>query len=293
MKQYSIKDLERLTGVKAHTIRIWEQRYNIVTPHRTDTNIRIYFDNELKKLLNVSLLVQHGHKISKVAQYDEQAIKSNIYEIEKTSLDVNIELLVDGLIRCCIDFDEDAFEKTFAHCVLKMGFEDTLMKVIYPTMVRIGVMWGVDEFSPAQEHFFSHLIRKKMYVSIDGMTAVEREPSSTYILYLPYWEEHDLGLLMAYYLLRKHKKSVIYLGPNVPIGSLEDVPQERFSNIFTFLTAKRDPKEISKHLLEMTKKYQDKKLYFSASQAVLDEGVEVPKEFERLYHPSDLVKSFI
>jgi DNA-binding transcriptional MerR regulator len=291
MKQYSIKDLERFTGIKAHTIRIWEQRYDIVEPYRTDTNIRIYYDEDLKKLLNVGILVKNGHKISKVAKYSESEIKTFIYEIEKNALDNNTEAVVESLIKCCIDFDEDAFEKTFSHALLRLGFEDTLMKIIYPTMVRIGVMWGVNEFSPAQEHFFSHLIKKKIYVAIDGVNQNDRLPDNTYLLYLPFWEEHDLGLLMAYFLLRKHKANVIYLGPNVPIDSIADLPEEIYSKIFTFLTAKEDSKVINKHLSEISKRYANKELFITASENVINEGVQIPENFKRLIQPFELVQT--
>ena len=291
MKQYSIKDLERFTGIKAHTIRIWEQRYAIVEPTRTDTNIRIYFDDDLKKLLSVGLLVKNGHKISKVSKYSEEEIRDYVYEIEKNALDNNTEAVVESLIKCCIDFDEDAFEKTFSHAVLRLGFEDTLIKIIYPTMVRIGIMWGVNEFSPAQEHFFSHLIRKKIYVAIDGVNQNDRIAENTYLLYLPFWEEHDLGILMAYYLLRKNMANVIYLGPNVPILSLDDVPRQKFSKIFTFLTAKENKKVINKHLKEVAEKFGDKKLFITVAQNVYEEGVEIPEQFKRLYQPFELAQT--
>lgn len=289
MRFHTIKDLERLTSVKAHTIRIWEQRYHLLSPERTDTNIRTYSDIELKKLINVSFLIKNGFKISKIAQLSDLEINQIIKKIEETNdIDTIHQIWMDNIIKACIDFDEITFEVIFSHCVLKIGFEETLTKVIYPTLYRVGIMWGIDEISPAQEHFLSNLIRKKILVAIDGMLPEINQNSSTYLLFLPQWEQHDLGILYAYYLLRKNNLKVIYLGINTPYESLKDIDTTKFEAIVSFFVVSEENTKIVDFLNQMSNDFPDKKIFFAANDYLL-EGEIFSGSLIRLKTPMDLV----
>jgi DNA-binding transcriptional MerR regulator len=220
-EQYSIKDLERITGIKAHTIRIWEKRYNIVKPERTDTNIRLYNDENLKKLLNVSILINNGYKISKVAVLSNEEISEKILEISRLSH--NYVNQIEGLILSMIELDEVKFEDILNNTIIKLGFEKTVFEVLHPLFQRIGVLWQIGAINPAQEHFLSNLIRRKMLVAIDGLPPVADNHAKRFILFLPENELHEIGLLLYEYLIRKHGFKVIYLGQAMPLDDVASI----------------------------------------------------------------------
>ncbi len=217
---YSIQDLEELSGVKAHTIRIWEKRYNLLVPERTATNIRLYSDNDLRKLLNVSTLINLGLKISKISELTELEIGEKIEEHllpEKT--DKQTELFINNLISAGITFDTFRFDSTFSSAILRFGLRDTYTKVLLPVLIRIGLMWGKNQIIPAQEHLISNLIKQKLFAGIDGLP-LNTSPKKKYLLFLPPNENHEIGLLLSYYLLKQAGHRVYYLGANVPINNL-------------------------------------------------------------------------
>ena len=181
MAQYSIRDLEKLTGIKAHTIRIWEKRYNAVEPKRTKTNIRYYSDDDLKKLLNISILHRHGVKISKIMQKTDEELGHAIEEICETHNET--ESQIEGLVVAMIELDESKFEKLFTNSIIRFGFEKTLLNIIYPFLEKVGILWQVGNIYPAQEHFISNLIRQKLSGAIDSETKHGKENHYTYILF--------------------------------------------------------------------------------------------------------------
>jgi MerR family transcriptional regulator, light-induced transcriptional regulator len=218
MGHYSIKDLEKLTGIKAHTIRIWEKRYGLINPDRTDTNIRTYSDSELKKLLNTAILNNHGLKISKIAKLGPEAVNSELTRIVES--DTKFETQIDSLVVAMVDLDRRKFEKILADCNLKMGFEDTCIKVLYPFLQKVGLMWQTDSINPAQEHFISNLIRQKLFVAIDELYDPDLEGKPKAVMALPEGEMHELGLLFYRYLMEKRGYNTIYLGQSVPFDDL-------------------------------------------------------------------------
>jgi len=219
--QYTIKDLERLSGIKAHTLRIWEQRYGLLSPNRTDTNIRYYTGDDLRKILNVSVLNQKGIKISKIVHLSDEEI--NIRVIEFTSDFSDQGLQIEGLVIAMIDLDESRFEQIIQSCISRSGFEETMLKVIYPFLKKVGVLWQTGSISAAQEHFISHLIRQKIIVAIDLLPYVSRTDSLTYLLFLPEGELHEMGLLFHNYLIKRSGHKSIYLGQTVPLKDLTEV----------------------------------------------------------------------
>ncbi|MBL7773332.1 MAG: MerR family transcriptional regulator [Chitinophagaceae bacterium] len=216
--KYSIKDLESLTGIKSHTIRIWEKRYGLLTPQRTDTNIRHYSNEELRKLLNVSFLVQHGFKISHIAEMPDVDLGEKVKSLNVGSGDSNS--FIDTLILGLIDLNEMVIQKTLLNATVKHGFEKTITEIIFPFLHRIGTMWQTGSINPAQEHFISNIIRQKLLAATDGIdTPVDSRLPKT-VLFLPDNEMHEFGLLFYNYALRKRGFPVVYLGQAVPTSDL-------------------------------------------------------------------------
>lgn len=219
--QYAIKDLERLSGIKAHTLRIWELRYGILKPERTETNIRYYTSEDLKRILNISLLNNNGFKISKIAKLpDEEIIKQaqsilNNYNKESDQ--------IDNLVLCMMELNEAKFEKTISNCIIHFGFESTIEKIVFPFMRQIGNMWQVGIINPAQEHFISHLVRQKIIVGIDGLFPEPLANPKTFLLYLPDNELHELGLLYCNFLVKAKGHKCLYIGQSVPFSDLLSV----------------------------------------------------------------------
>lgn len=216
--QYSIKDLERLTGIKAHTLRMWEKRYGVIEPKRTETNIRFYDDEELKKVLNIAILNNYGIKISKIVGLSARELHDKVIEIGNEEVSEGVQ--VESLVVAMVEMDEARFEKILANCTIRLGFEQTMMKVIYPFFRKVGILWQTGAINPAQEHFISNLIRQKLIVAIDSQGMMTKADSKRFLLFLPEGELHEIGLLFYSYLIQKAGHKVIYLGQSVPISSV-------------------------------------------------------------------------
>jgi MerR family transcriptional regulator, light-induced transcriptional regulator len=233
---YSIKDLETLSGIKAHTLRIWEQRYHIIQPKRTDTNIRFYGDEELKLILNISLLNQNGYKISKIAEMSPEDIALNVMSL--SSEPNKFPEQVNMLVMAMMDLDEDRFERIVSRCILQFGLERMMVNVIYPFLNKVGLLWQIGTINPYQEHFISNLIRQKLIVAIDGQLENQRKDAHKFLLYLPENEMHEIGLLFATYLLKSRGHKVYYLGQSLPMEDLKQAcklcePDYTFSVVTT------------------------------------------------------------
>jgi len=219
MGEYSIKELEKLSGIKAHTIRIWEKRYKLITPKRTATNIRFYSDNDLKKIINIAVVNNSGVKISHIAKLTDGKLNKLVHE--QNRFGENITSPIDKLIMATVAMDEKAFDKTVHQLESSRGFEEVVIKVIYPFLEKIGVLWHTGEITPAQEHFVSNLIRQKIIVAIDQLP-YPKSKSKT-VLFLRENEYHEIGLLFYNYLARKEGHQTFYLGQSVPYYDLKQV----------------------------------------------------------------------
>jgi DNA-binding transcriptional MerR regulator len=217
MANYSIKDLEKLSGVKAHTIRIWEKRYNIVSPARTGTNIRFYSDADLKKIINVSTLNHHGMRISRIAAMSVDDLNNQVRLLSESK--PASSFYIDQLIVATLDIDEERFEKIINTLFLQLGLEDTITGVVYPLLRKIGILWQTETITPAHEHFISNLIRQKMIVAIDSLSLPHRDAKCV-LQFLPEGEWHEIGLLFSHYLARKQGYRSFYLGQSVPYNDL-------------------------------------------------------------------------
>jgi len=218
MGNYSIKELERLSGIKAHTLRIWEKRYNLFEPHRTDTNIRYYSDSDLKKLLNVAILSNDGKKISKIVELDEEQLKDAVSQVTNTEL-IN-QKRIDDLIFPMLSFDEDKINNLLESYYKEIGVENTFTEVFYPFLEKVGILWLTDGVNLAQEHFMTHIIRQKISVAIESLPK-NSEKSKKVILFLPEGEYHELGLLFFAYLYKKRGVRVYYFGQSAPIKQIK------------------------------------------------------------------------
>lgn len=266
MAIYSIKDLEKLCGIKAHTIRIWEQRYGIIKPERTNTNIRYYQDGDLKLLLNIALLNRNGLRISKIAEMTQKEIAQKVAAISEVDFAHSTQL--DALTISMIEMDEYKFDRIISTNIQQIGFEQTMLQVIYPFLDKLSVLWLTGSINPVQENFMSSLIRQKI------ITAIDNEPfplgkSKKFLVYLPEGESQELSLLFMHYLLKTRKNKVLYLGLNISINDLADACQiHKPDYIFTMITESYSKSPVQKYVDELSSTFCDCQILLSGYQVV-------------------------
>ncbi|MFT3794033.1 MerR family transcriptional regulator [Flavobacterium sp.] len=245
---FSIKDLENLSGIKAHTIRIWEKRYNVLQPMRTQTNIREYDVANLQKLLNITLLHNHGYKISKISKLPPERIPQLVKEIVSQK---NSKVhAVNAFKMAMINFDQTHFLNTYNALLNNHSFRDIFYEVFIPLMNEMGLLWQTDTITPAQEHFISHLVKQKIMVNTEKIQLVEPLYTDTvYVLFLPINEIHELGLMYINYELLSRGHKTIYLGESVPAENLKDL-QRHFEHLvfITYTTVQPDYDYINEYL---------------------------------------------
>jgi MerR family transcriptional regulator, light-induced transcriptional regulator len=278
MGQYSIKELEKLSGIKAHTIRIWEKRHKLIEPGRTATNIRLYSDADLKKIINVAIANNAGFKISRIARLTDDALARLVSEQSDTGGEMAAP--IDQLIVAMVELDEIAFERILGKFTETMGFEELVIKVIYPFMEKIGILWQTGNITPAQEHFISNLVRQKLIVAIDGLD----HPSAgapRAVLFLPENEWHEIGLLFYQYLVRKAGVKTIYLGQSVPYQDLMQVVATYNPRwiITTIVTTLNQPKH-EEYLTRLSTDFSGQTILISG-RALQDINLENFRNIER------------
>ena len=272
MSVYSIKELGLISGIKPHTIRIWEKRYNILKPLRSDTNIRYYDDDQLKKLLNVCALINSGMKISAIGALSPKHILVEMDKIIAAAFKTKdqFDTIINQLLIAISTFDEVHFEKIFFNATQKFGLTRTYLNIIYPTLVRIGLMWTKSDIMPAQEHFFSNLFKQKLYAAIDVLP-IPKSSNQTWVLFLNPQEEHEIGLLFANYILRKQGKKVVYLGPKVPYDNLRLVIQQfKTTHVYTFFTKKNEAEIINSMLDDLNTTFKKIVICFSGNKDTIE-----------------------
>lgn len=235
MAEYKIKDLENLTGIKSHTIRIWEKRYRILSPDRTDTKIRTYSDSELTHLLTVSMLNRNGIKISKIAKLSQEDMNKLLWDIK---VNKEPEYSMDKLLLSLVSLDEELFKETLANLLESEGLEKTFTDHLIPFLDRIGIMWLIGSVNPAQEHFMSNLIRQKIISEIDKQE-IPVSTEKSVLMYLPEHEWHEMSLLFYHFLLRSKGVPTFYLGQSLPYESLVECIEKLKPNyiLSSWLTA--------------------------------------------------------
>ena len=235
MNAFSIKDLENLSGIKAHTIRIWEQRYSFLKPQRSKSNIRFYGNEELKTVLNIALLNKYGFKISHIDKMSPIEVRDKI--ISLSYAEAYQERFINELLQHMVDLDIENFEETLNVYIRSKGVDKAITQLIFPFLEKIGILWLTNHMNVAQEHLVTNVIRQKLIVGIENITAFS-QIHKTALLFLPEGEHHELGLLYLYYMLKSRDIQVLYLGANVPAKDLEFVANlKNPHSIFTHLTS--------------------------------------------------------
>jgi DNA-binding transcriptional MerR regulator len=229
METYSMSQVEVLTGISAHKLRIWERRYDFLKPYRTPTNIRYYSDEQLKKLLNVAILNRNGIKISKIDKMSDTEIQEKAATL-LTQVSADHEDEINTLILTMMNFDEGEFQAVFRRCIIRMGFLKTITDIIYPFLNQIGILWTSNKISPSQEHFISNLIRQKLIVAIDALPLAKQD-AATLALVLLDKEDHDMGLLLSAYIAKNQGWRVVYLGQRVPRDDVESIVEQIRPNL--------------------------------------------------------------
>lgn len=253
MHSFTIKDLENLSGIKAHTIRIWEQRYQFLKPGRTQTNIRYYSCDELKMLLNIALLNKYGYKISHIDKMCEAELREKILSL--SGPEALQERIVNDLIQSMIDLNMDKLEDTLDRFIAAKGIERAITQIIFPFMQKIGVLWLTNHINPAQEHLVTNIVRQKLIVGIEGVSTSLKVDKSI-LLFLPEGEYHEIGLLFVYYLMKSRGVNVIYLGANVPLNDVEYVVKlKKPDYLFSHLTSVAQKFNFDKFLATIIKKF--------------------------------------
>jgi len=280
---YSIRDLEVLSGVKAHTIRIWEKRYHLLTPYRTDTNIRFYNDIDLRRILNVSLLVNNGFKISKVALFDELKMKESVLEVSKKN--TTEPDYVDRLILNMLNFDNIGFIKLMDEIIAKKGLEEAVVKVFFALFERIGTYWQVGSIFPAQEHHVTSILRQKLLAETDKI-GFENLNGSTILFFLPDGELHEMSLLFYSYLAKKYGYNVIYLGQFVPFDDLMKVQSHiKIDHVFTAFINPLPKEDLENYLVKLKETFHEQKVFITGWQVQhvnpeLPRTVKVVKDYK-------------
>lgn len=261
MNAFTIRDLEQLTGVKAHTIRIWEQRYNFLKPKRTETNIRYYSNEELKMVLNISLLNKYGFKISHI----DRMAAGEIHERIRTLSDARAvqERMINELVQEMADLDMDRFEKILNEHIASKGIERTVIQVLFPFLEKTGILWETGNITLAQEHLVTNIIRQKLIVAIET-TISHVKVDKTFLLFIPEGEYHELGLLFVYYLIRSRGAKAIYLGANVPVKDAAYVMKVKQCDIaYIHLTASPDQFDVPMFLRQIQISFPDSQVVLS------------------------------
>ena len=274
MNSFTIKDLENLSGIKAHTLRIWEQRYNFLKPSRTFTNIRYYSNEELKKVLNIALLNKYGFKISHIDKMNEAEINEKILSLNQ--MEAQQERIVNDLIKNMIDLDMASFEDTLDRFILVKGVERAITQIIFPYLEKIGILWMTNHINPAQEHLVTNIVRQKLIVGIEGVSPTLKL-NKTVLLFLPEGEYHELGLLFMYYLLKKRGANVIYLGTSIPMNDVAYVVNlKKPDYLYCHLTTVGQSFNFDKFLLNIGKKFHDMPIIISG---------QLTNTYEKKIHP--------
>ena len=266
MNVFSIRDIENLTGIKAHTLRIWEQRYSLFNPKRRESRHRFYDNDDLKYILRIAYLYNNGYKISRIAGLTEEEITQMALDLKSNT--ENFEIYVNHLTEASIDFDQERFEKILHNLVLHVGFEKSVLCVLFPLLKKMGLLWITGHIIPAQEHFASALIIKKIAVAIDGL----EKPVDTggeqrrVLIYAPCGEHHEIPILFMQYMLKKHAVPYLYAGINTSVDMLKEIcASQPVTQIYFHLISNLIKCDINEYLKKVSTAFPDKEVVFSGS----------------------------
>ncbi len=267
MAIYSIKDLEKLCGVKAHTIRIWEQRYGLIVPKRTKTNIRYYQDEDLKLLLNIVYLNKNGTKISMIAKMSPQEISNKVSN--NPAIQVENDAHLNALTISMIEMDELKFHHVMSKNIKDRGFEKTMLEVIYPFLEKLGVLWLTGSVTPAQENFMTCMIRQKILMAIDQLPIKSGRGVRQFMIFLPEGENQELSLMFMHYLIKSRCHRVMYMGLNNSTQDLQDAYEiRRPSYLFTMISETYTQQPVQKYVDQLADTFAESQVLLSGYQVV-------------------------
>jgi DNA-binding transcriptional MerR regulator len=278
-----------MTGIKAHTIRIWEQRYNILSPNRTDTNIRFYTEEDMKRLLNIALLNRNGFKISQIASMNSNQLHERVLKLNENNFEQNN--IISALVMAMITFDENSFEKIISSIIQRNGFEKTFIEIIFPFLNRIGILWQTGIIRPVHEHFITHLVRQKIMAATQRYSGEPHERSAKYMLFLPERELHELPLLFINFSLRSLHQQTLYLGAAVPNDDIFACYND-FKPEFIFTSCISHPNNgnVQSFINELAEQCSDSIIYISGIQ-VIDNAVECPRNVHLLFNVEECIRA--
>lgn len=287
-KSYSIKDLEMLSGIKAHTIRAWESRYDLINPERSDTNIRFYTDKHLKKILNVSVLIKGGMKIGRVAKMSDEEVSSSVSSVDQIQNGFDSQL--KRLKIAMLEYDEGALNTILNSCVLRYGTDETLDNVVGPFIREMGMLWQTNAIQVSHEHFVTSIIKMKLFSLIEHLGSPSSGTSKKVLLFLPGNELHELSLLYLYYYLKKAEYKVLYLGQSLPLEYVKEAA-DKFKPDFCVSVCTTNPhrNDVAAYFKNIDTLFDliQTPFYFTGGQTALFSEVESPKGIKVI---PDLIK---
>lgn len=266
MNRFTIRDIENLSGIKAHTLRIWEHRYNFMTPKRKESNHRFYDNEDLKHILRISYLYHSGRKISNIAFMADKEINDIIDK--ENSVNTN-EFLITQLMEASIDFDEDKFETVLNTSFSKTNVEDAIINVIYPYLKKIGLLWLTEHIIPAQEHFSSNIISHKLLSKIDSLSSVPKPNSKRVLLFTPVNEHHEIPIIFIQYLLKKNGHRVIYFGDSIQLNDIEEYCAVNTVDVLHFhVITNLNGIHLNEYVTKLSNKFPKQKIIISGPAAI-------------------------
>ena len=294
---FSIKDLENISGIKAHTIRIWEKRYELLSPDRTDTNIRRYSLSSLQELLNITLLYNHGFKISKIASLDQQEIPILVREIALKSNSEQVS--INALKLSMVNFDTVLFDATYEEIILHNDFEFVFINIFMPLMNELGILWQTNAISPSHEHFITNLIKQKIHIQTELLQKeyLPQHNNKIFVLYLPEDEIHELGILFLNYFILKFGYRTIFLGQSLQTESLETLLSYSADLCFvTYLTVEPNKEIIDQYIDDFHQRilnHNSAKLAIMGPQQAHIDLSKLPKNVHLFKNVSAFQKKFL
>ncbi len=286
MTLYSIKDLEHLSGIKAHTIRIWEKRYGLLDPDRTDTNIRSYSDRDVRRILNVAMLVKSGYKISTVASFDEQKLQSEVIRINRNSIDPDKN--IDQLLFLTVNLDSFGFEKLMNLIISQNGFRKTIEHVIFPFFERIGILWQAGSIFTAHEHFVSNLIRNRFIRETGNFESSEASKSVLFFLRENEW--HELSLLYFNFLAAQAGLRCVYLGQSLPFEDLANLlTASKYDFVCTSFIHAIEKPEIERYLANLSLVFNQDKILIAGRQVAIHKP-KLPSNVVVIRNSNDFIR---
>ena len=269
MNRLSIAQLAQFSGIKPHTIRIWEQRYNALSPERTEGNTRTYSGNDLRRLLNIVGLLDSKYKVSDLCVMSDDNLQELIQQHYTDNGDSDSQKYVLQLIAAGIEFNQLEFEIILNFCIEKLGLAATFKEVIYPLLQRLGMMWAADLMPPAKEHFMSNIVRQKLLVALDSLPQ-PKENAKKWLLFLAEDEFHEIALLFAHFILRQRGENVIYLGTNVPLNTLQQATDAIMPDaLLTFFVKSNFPEDQQLYLNSVRNCFPKGNIYISGNERLI------------------------